>query len=85
VTGFLSGSAIVSSFDHLVRPCKQVRRNRQVDLLRSLQIDHKFKLRRLLDGEVGWFGTLQDLIDHRRQPPGRFGHVGSIGHQAAAL
>jgi hypothetical protein len=40
--------------DHLVRPRQHIRRNRQADLLDGLEIDDKFELRSLLDGQVGW-------------------------------
>ena len=44
-----------------VRSRQHVRRNRQADLLRRLQINHQLKLRRLFDWQIGRLGTLQDL------------------------
>ena len=49
------------SLDHFVRSHQHIRRNGQADLLGSLQIDDELKLRRLLDGKVGGFGTFQIL------------------------
>jgi hypothetical protein len=45
-------------FDHLVRPCQDFLRNRQTNLLRRVQINHKLKLGRLLHGQVGGLGAL---------------------------
>ena len=38
------------SFDHLVRSCQHIRRNRQADLLRCFQIDDELEFLRLLHG-----------------------------------
>ena len=54
------------SLDHLIRPSQYVRRNREADLLRSLEIDYQLKLRRLLDGSVGGLRAFQNFADHRR-------------------
>ena len=50
--------------NHFVRPHQHIWRNRQADLLGGFQIDHQLKLRRLLDGQIGGLGSLQDLVDH---------------------
>src|SRR6266849_3721903 len=49
--------------DHLVRPLQQGLRDRQPERLRGFQVDHQLELRRLLDGQVGRFGALEDLVD----------------------
>ena len=36
--------------------------NRQTDLFRRLQVDHKLKLRWLLHRQISRFGTFQDLV-----------------------
>jgi hypothetical protein len=36
-------------FDHLIRTRQHVRRNRQADLLRRLEINHQLELSRLFD------------------------------------
>jgi hypothetical protein len=45
------------SYD-LVRSHEHSLRNRQSDLLGGFQIDHQLELRRLLDREIGGFGSL---------------------------
>jgi hypothetical protein len=44
-----------------VRPHQHVRRNRQTDLLRRLQIDHELELLRLLTGKSASFVLLSGL------------------------
>ncbi len=44
--------------DHFIRPDEDGRRDRQVQGLRRLQVDHQLELGRLLDGQVGGFGAL---------------------------
>jgi hypothetical protein len=46
-----------SSLDHFIRSHQHVGRDRQADLLRCLQVDHKLELRRLLYGKVGGLGA----------------------------
>src|SRR5256885_8914143 len=36
------------------------------DLFRRLQIDHQLELRRLLNGKIGRFGALENLVDVSR-------------------
>ena len=48
--------------NHLIRPGEHVRRNRQADLLRGLEVDHKLELRGLLHRQIGRFGAFQDLV-----------------------
>src|SRR5215831_18098659 len=50
------------SFDHLVGSRKHVRRNRQPDLFRGLQIDDELELSWLLDRQIGWLCAFQDFI-----------------------
>jgi hypothetical protein len=42
----------LASLDHLIRSCQHIRRNRQADLLRGLQVDDKLEFRRLLQREI---------------------------------
>jgi hypothetical protein len=51
------------SLDHLVRPLQERLRNRQAERLRGLEVDDQLELRRLLDGQVGRLGALEDLVD----------------------
>jgi hypothetical protein len=51
----------IFSLDHLIRPREHVSRNRNADLFCGLQIDHQFKLGRLLDRQIRGLGTLENL------------------------
>ena len=51
------------SLDHLVRSRQHVGRNREADLLCSLEIDHQLKLCRLLDGQIGGFCAFEDFVN----------------------
>ena len=59
--------------DHLIRPRQHVRRNRQADLFRGLQIDDELELRRLLHRQIGGLGAFQNFVhvDSRRADRGR--------------
>jgi hypothetical protein len=46
----------------LIRPRQHIRRNRQPDLLGSLEIDHELELLRLLHREIGRLASFQDLV-----------------------
>ena len=48
----LAPSVCPLSFNYFIRTRQHVRRNRQADLFGRLQIDHEFKLRRLLYRKV---------------------------------
>ena len=54
-----------SSFDHLVGPGEQRLRHIEAERLGGLEVDGQFKFRRLLNGKIGRFGSLQDAIDIR--------------------
>ena len=53
------------SFDHSIRPCQDIRRNRQADLFSGFEIDNELELLRLLDGEVGRLGAFENLVHVR--------------------
>jgi hypothetical protein len=53
---------LLPSLDNFIRSRQHVRRYRQADLLRGLEIDHQLKFRRLLHRQIGGLGTFQDLI-----------------------
>src|SRR5262249_47427534 len=69
------------SLDHLIRTRQHVRWNREADLLRCLQVDHKLELRRLLDGKVRWLCAFQDFIDVRGGSPEQVGHARAVGYE----
>ena len=50
-------------FDHLVGDGEKRGRNVEAECLGSRQIDDKIELRRLLDRDIGGFGSAQDLVE----------------------
>src|SRR2546425_11680605 len=71
--------------DHLVRPQQQRRRDRQAEGFGRLEVDDKFKLRGLLDGEISGLGALEDLVHVGRRAPNQFRYARSIRHKPTAL
>ena len=51
-----------TSLDQPIRSGEHLRRDRQADLLRSLEINHQLELRRLLDRQIGGLRSLQDSV-----------------------
>ena len=49
--------------NHPIRPLQHIRRDRQADLLRRLQVDDEFELRRLLHRQIGGLRAFEDLVD----------------------
>jgi len=47
--------------DNLVSPQQERRRDRQAEGFRRLEVDDELELRRLLDGQIGWPRTPEDL------------------------
>jgi len=56
-------------FDQLVRKCEQRGRHGDAERLGDLNVDDQLELSRLLDGEVGGLGPLQDLVHEGGSPP----------------
>jgi len=48
--------------DDLVRPVQHGLWNRETDLLRRFKINYQLEFRRLLHGQIGGLGSLQDSI-----------------------
>src|SRR5262249_50374754 len=69
--------------NHLIRSRQHVRWNCYTDLLGGFEVDHQFELRRLLDGNVGWLGSLQYFFHENRGALIQFRAVGSVGHQSS--
>jgi hypothetical protein len=49
--------------NHLIGPQQERLGDCKAQRLRGLEIDHEVVLRRLLDGEIGGLGALEDLVD----------------------
>src|SRR5262245_34102626 len=80
-TGF--GFEVSGSSYYFICSGENIRRNRHADLLSRLKIDHKFKLGRLLDGQISRLGAFQDLIDVYGSAPETLILVGCVGHETA--
>ena len=78
-------SNVEPSLNDLVRPRQYIRWNRQTDLLGSFEIDDELELLRLLHRKISGLSAFENLVDHRRDALKRFGRVGPVGHQAAAI
>src|SRR5205823_12399705 len=73
------------SSDHLVRAVQHRLRNRQPDLSRRLQVDHKLKLRRLLHRQISRLGAFQDLVHVNSRALMEVSVVLTVGHEAALI
>src|SRR5438034_2638463 len=71
------------SLDHFIRPLKHADWNCQTDLFCCLKVNDEFKLRCLLYGQIGGFGTLQDFVDVVSRLAEQIIVVRPVGHEAA--
>src|SRR5262245_794540 len=53
----------MASSDHLIRPQQHIRRNRDTDLLRCLEIDYQLELHWLLHREISGFPPFENLVN----------------------
>ena len=49
--------------NHLIRAQQHRLRDREAEFLGGIEMDDKVELCRLLNGEIGGFRTLEDLVD----------------------
>ena len=75
----------VRLLDYLIRPGQHRLWDRQPKRLRGLEVDDELELRRLLDGEIGRLGALQDLRHVGGSAPERVPEVRRIAHEATRL
>src|SRR5262245_27369370 len=73
------------SVNDLVRALQERWRDRQPDRLRGAEIYDQLELRRLLDGEVGWFGALEDPVHIGGRAPFQVKIVCTIAHETTDL
>src|SRR4029453_14451052 len=68
--------------DHLVRPLKERRRDRQAQGLDSLEVDDQFDFRNLLDRQVGRLLALEDTagVDANQTVP--FRQTATVAHHS---
>src|SRR6516164_1450841 len=74
-----------ASFDHLVGAGEQRWWNFEAERLGGRQIDNEIKPGRLLDWNVAWLRTAQNLVDIIGCAPVQIGKIWSVGHQTSAL
>src|ERR1700722_15790740 len=72
-------------FDHLVGGRKQRLRHVQTKCLCDRKVDTKLEIRRLLNREIGRFGTLQNLVDVNVRVPAHLDLVRADAHQCAGV
>jgi hypothetical protein len=72
-------------FNHLVCPQHQRVRNRQAERFRGPHVDDQLKLGRLLDREITWLRSLENLIHVAGSPAEHVDEVGGIHDQPASL
>src|SRR5215831_12417580 len=68
-----------------IRSRQHIRRDRQADLLRRLEVDDQLELCRLLDWQVRGLCAFQDLVDKNSSAPERVDIVWAIGHKPPSL
>src|SRR4029453_11262127 len=73
------------SLDHFIRPREKFRRECQTDLFRSLHVDQKLKLRRLLHRQISRFGAFQDLVHVNSRAPIEVFEVRPVRHETSLI
>src|SRR5512144_3014119 len=79
------GSDMATLLDDLVRSQQQRLWDREAERLRGLEVDYQLELGRLLDGQLGGPGTLEDLVHEDRRAPPDVVDVRAVAHQTAGL
>src|SRR5215211_2669059 len=72
-------------FDHLVGAREQRGRDVEPERLGGLDVDHELELGRLLDRDVGWLRSAQNLVDKLGGPSVELRPVWSIGDQTSGF
>ena len=72
------------SFDHPVRTQQDGPWDGNAERLGGLQVDDQLEQGRLLDGNVGRLGTLEDLVGQERGPTQLIRQRGTIAEPASA-
>jgi hypothetical protein len=75
----------LSSFDHSVRSRQHIRRDRQADLLGSLEIDHQLEFRGLLYRQIGRLGAFENFVHVDSYAPVAVCEVRPLGHEPTGL
>src|SRR5439155_8904081 len=72
------------SFDNLVSEVEHAGRDSEAERLGGLEVDDQGEFRRLLNGEVGRTGALEDAVDVGCRLHVPVDYVDPVGHQAAS-
>src|ERR1700741_4138746 len=76
---------LAHSFEHPVGTNEKLWRNRQTKRLGGLEVDDELHVRRLVDGQIGRLGTLQDSINVVGGVPMEIRLIGVIRHQTPGV
>src|SRR6476620_3425871 len=80
-----SGEAALGSLNDLIGPQQQRLWDREPERLGGLEVDHQLELRRLLHGQVGGLGALEDLVHVGGEASEQIGEAYPIRHQPARI
>src|SRR5712692_661185 len=79
------GKPAEALLNDLIRPLQERFRDGQPERLGRLEVDDQVNLRRLLHGDVGRLGALEDLVHDARRAPVQGDEAALIGHEAPSL
>src|SRR5215470_9915664 len=85
IARLIISAAILSccSPNHLIRPVQHRLRNRETDLFRCFEIDHKLELRWLFDRKIAGLGAFKDLIYVRAEAPVHISNIRPVTHETS--
>src|SRR5262245_33433611 len=75
----------VGSLDDLIRSQQQRRRDGEAECPGGLEVDDRFELRGLLDGEIGRLGALEDLVHVGGGTPEEIRQARPVPHESPGL
>src|SRR5262245_60382239 len=81
----MSPTAQSRLFNQLIRSKEHGPRDCETQRLRGPQIDDDLEFGRLLDGQIGGLGALQDLVNVARGTTEIVTNVGAVAHEATDL
>src|SRR6202158_3010316 len=73
------------SLDHLIRPLEERLGDRQAEGLGGLEVDDQLELRWLLDGQVGGFRALEDLVHVHGRTAEQVEVIGTVADEGPGL